>query len=243
MGKRKALAGLKGAAATVGASTAAAYSHMADASLGPQAPRRQPRQPRSIATVDAVLEASARVFERRGYVQATTNEIAEVAGVSVGSLYQYFPDKDALLTALHERHVETLTDAMLQAMQTPNQGVEDTLTAVVRCCIRVHFDQPRLQRLLHVLFPQLAYPREASAETLRLGRELSLWLQAKNAGLSPEQAARAANTLLIMGESLVHAAVLSPESDIDLLVREQDIIVALLGYLHAQGVADSPRSA
>ena len=63
-------------------------------------PRKQPQQSRSRATVEFLLEAAAQVFGERGYLATTTNGIAERAGVSVGSLYQYFPSKDAILLAL-----------------------------------------------------------------------------------------------------------------------------------------------
>ena len=66
-------------------------------------PRKQPRQARSRELVERVLAASARVFADDGYAAATTNKIAEQAGVSVGSLYQFFPHKAALLQALRER--------------------------------------------------------------------------------------------------------------------------------------------
>jgi AcrR family transcriptional regulator len=69
--------------------------------------RRRPVQERSRRTVGRILDAAAHVFAERGYA-ATTNQVAEVAGVSIGSLYQYFPDKDALLVALHERHLDTV---------------------------------------------------------------------------------------------------------------------------------------
>jgi AcrR family transcriptional regulator len=70
-----------------------------------QTRRRQPLQARSRSTVDAILLAAARVFRREGW-RATTNRIAAEAGVSVGSLYEYFPDKQALLLALAVRHLE-----------------------------------------------------------------------------------------------------------------------------------------
>lgn len=70
----------------------------------PVTPRKQPRQARSKQTVEWVLEAAARVFKAEGF-SATTNRIAELAGVSVGTLYEYFPNKEALLAALAERHV------------------------------------------------------------------------------------------------------------------------------------------
>src|ERR1700722_1032131 len=73
------------------------------------APRKAAKQERAQLTVEAILEAASQVFERHGYAHASTNRIAERAGVSIGSLYQYFPNKDAILVALARRH---LTDGM-----------------------------------------------------------------------------------------------------------------------------------
>ena len=68
--------------------------------------RKAPRQQRSRATVDVIVEAAARVLGRRGWARFTTNEIAAVAGVSVGSLYQYFPNKLAIAEAIRQRHLD-----------------------------------------------------------------------------------------------------------------------------------------
>src|SRR5678816_1725296 len=68
--------------------------------------RREPRQQRSRQTVDAVLDAVSLVLKRHGPDAVTTNRITETAGVSIGSLYQYFPDKQAIYSALHQRHVD-----------------------------------------------------------------------------------------------------------------------------------------
>lgn len=70
----------------------------------PQA-RKQPRQARSRHAVAAILEAAARILARDGYAGLTTNKTAELAGVGIGSLYQYFPNKDALVLALHLREL------------------------------------------------------------------------------------------------------------------------------------------
>src|SRR6201746_2939050 len=67
--------------------------------------RRAPRQRRARHTVDAVLDAVARVVKREGLARVPTNRIAEAAGVSVGSIYQYFADKRAIFQALRDRHV------------------------------------------------------------------------------------------------------------------------------------------
>ena len=67
-------------------------------------PRKQAAQARSRATVDALIEATARILVKEGFDKASTNRIAAKAGVSVGSLYQYFPSKEALVVAVMERH-------------------------------------------------------------------------------------------------------------------------------------------
>ncbi|TIV67001.1 MAG: TetR family transcriptional regulator, partial [Mesorhizobium sp.] len=67
-------------------------------------PRKNASQDRSRATVDALVEATARILVRDGFDKASTNRIAEEAGVSIGSLYQYYPSKEALVAAVIDRH-------------------------------------------------------------------------------------------------------------------------------------------
>src|SRR5688572_10663656 len=71
-------------------------------------PSKSPIQARSRATVDAILAATARLLVKHGFDQSSTNQIAEAAGVSIGSLYQYFPSKESLVTALMERHMDEM---------------------------------------------------------------------------------------------------------------------------------------
>jgi len=73
-----------------------------------RSPRKKPRQDRSHTTVASILEAAARIFVEKGFEATTTNAIAKHAGVSIGSLYQYFPNKLALLEGVRERHVKQL---------------------------------------------------------------------------------------------------------------------------------------
>src|SRR3546814_3035933 len=80
-------------------------------------PRKNPSQERSRATVNALVEATARILVKEGFDKASTNHIAELAGVSVGSLYQYFPGKEALVAAVVERH-------NLEIMQTVRAELE-----------------------------------------------------------------------------------------------------------------------
>lgn len=114
-------------------------------------PRKQPRQERSRETVEALLEAAAQVFERHGYAAGTTNRIAARAGVSIGSLYQYFPNKDALLLALVQRHVDEGAARMgplLAELADDPPPLRDALQSLVAGLVALHAGRPALHRVL-----------------------------------------------------------------------------------------------
>src|ERR1700755_1104317 len=103
-------------------------------------PRKKPRQSRSVETVGIILEAAARVLEERDLAGYTTNAVAERAGVSIGSLYQYFPGKDALTAALIERETSLLLDDVMATEQVADgrQG----LTLLIRAAVRHSMRRP-----------------------------------------------------------------------------------------------------
>ncbi|HEY4075787.1 MAG TPA: TetR/AcrR family transcriptional regulator [Rhizomicrobium sp.] len=74
--------------------------------------RKNPSQARSAWTVDLILQAAAQVLEARGEEALTTKTVAERAGVSIGTLYQYFPNRDAILVALAEREAQRIAERM-----------------------------------------------------------------------------------------------------------------------------------
>ncbi|NBE95294.1 TetR family transcriptional regulator [Nonomuraea sp. K271] len=114
-------------------------------------PRKQPRQQRSRETVAAILEAAAQLFQRHGYTGTTTNKIAERAGVSIGSLYQYFPNKDALLVALAEHYLAESAQQVAQVFARAGEHrppLPVLLADLVECVAVLHTDRPRLHRLL-----------------------------------------------------------------------------------------------
>jgi AcrR family transcriptional regulator len=106
----------------------------------PSSPRKTPRQERSRRTVERILDASARIFHEQGYSAATTNDIADEADVSVGSLYQYFPNKDALLVALTSRHIEDTTAGLADLLSglDAETDVDLILRAVVDFLVEQH---------------------------------------------------------------------------------------------------------
>jgi AcrR family transcriptional regulator len=125
-------------------------------------PRKAASQERSRATVDALVEATARILVREGFDKASTNRIAEVAGVSVGSLYQYFPGKEALVVAVIERHQQEIMQTVRgELAEVLAQPVEQAMRKLVAIAVRAHRVNPRLH---HVLAEQI--PRVGKLEKL-----------------------------------------------------------------------------
>ena len=115
-------------------------------------PLKQPLQQRSKMTVDAIMEAAIQVFDEHGYAAGTTARIASRAGVSIGSLYQYFPNKDAILHALAEQHLSeglTLSVQLLETLRASDLPLSATLQDIVDHMISLHEHNPGLHRLLY----------------------------------------------------------------------------------------------
>src|ERR1700722_1896488 len=111
--------------------------------------RRKPQQRRARETVEAVLDAVVRILKRGGIEAVTTNRVAEVAGVCIGSVYQYFPDKRAIFAALHARHVSQsslLVETKL--MEHAASSLDTLIRAMVEAMIDAHTPDPELYELL-----------------------------------------------------------------------------------------------
>jgi AcrR family transcriptional regulator len=109
--------------------------------------RKRPAQARSRATIDAILDAAARILGERGWTGLTTNATAEVAGVSIGSLYQYFPNKLALVEAVRRRHLDQVL-AVLRAAADDRMTRAHRIAALADGMIAVHSRYPAAYRVL-----------------------------------------------------------------------------------------------
>jgi AcrR family transcriptional regulator len=126
--------------------------------------RKVPAQARSQETVSVILEASARILESEGRLGFNTNAIAERAGVSVGSLYQYFPNKDAILLSLIGSFEEAFHDAVLRALQSgTGKELKLRLRLLVRALVMVHYRRPRLNRVLEAEEERLGSGADSAA--------------------------------------------------------------------------------
>lgn len=119
-------------------------------------PRRRPRQARAQATVDAIVQATARVLVEDGYDRASTNRIAQAAGVSIGSLYQYFPSKEALVAALVEAHVDRMTEVVTHRLERlESADLRRSAETLVSALIAAYRVDPKLHHVLCQEVPKI----------------------------------------------------------------------------------------
>jgi AcrR family transcriptional regulator len=192
-------------------------------------PRKKPAQSRAAATVHVILEAAAEILERQGLDGYTTNEIAERAGVSIGSLYQYFPNKDAVTIALIEREMAGMVEEIVAALSLspPKRALQETIRAAVRNQVR----RPQLARMLDFEEFRLAplMPAYRSAKIIR--DSLAAFLQ-ESYGLSVADSEAAAVDVIEIAKALDYAS--SRRGEIDAPALSQSIEAAVFGYLNAK---------
>ncbi len=199
-------------------------------------PRKRPTQERSRGTVDAILVATARVLVKYGFDGCTTNAVATAAGVSIGSLYQYFPNKEALVAALIEHHIEEMTKSVLSELtRVAALPIAQGVRAVIELMMRAHAVEPELHRVLTEQVPRvgrLAKLRELDAISHRMIAGL---LSARRAELSIRDPDVSAYILVAAIEAITHrAAILAPERVGDPRVIDEACLL-VTRYL---GVAD-----
>lgn len=173
-------------------------------------PRKGASQERSRATVDALVEATARILVREGFDRASTNRIAAAAGVSVGSLYQYYPSKEALLAAVIERHRRDLMTVARGALaEVSALPLDDAIRRLVAVAVEAHRLDPKLHRVLAEQTPRtgaLADVEVFDRDNYRLFRGyLEAHRDELRGGLDLDMAAFVCVTSI---EALTHTAVL-----------------------------------
>lgn len=116
----------------------------------PKPLKRSAKQARSKATVETILEATAQILAREGLAKLNTNAIAKRAGVSVGSIYEYFSNKREIIDALLDRHLAQGEAAVLEGAAILNEdpSPEDVVRALVSGAVRLHENDPALHRVL-----------------------------------------------------------------------------------------------
>jgi AcrR family transcriptional regulator len=189
-------------------------------------PRKRPRQARSAATVDAILDAAARILVADGLAGLNTNAVARLAGVSVGSLYQYFPTKEAILLELLKRkRSRVLADinAALEGMESI--GDEEMVARLVVAAMRSQARTPELSQAFD--YASAALPMDG--DTIRINTEIVAVIARFLSLRHTPQAETVAQDIVGLTRGMVmQAAQLGPVDEAALAMR---ICTAITGYL------------
>ena len=171
-------------------------------------PRKTACQERSRLTVAVLIEATARILTKEGYDRASTNRIADAAGVSIGSLYQYFPSKEALVAAVIDRHIQGMMEVVRNALlKVAMRPIEEAARELVRVMIDAHRVNPKLHRVLVEQVPRVGRLDNIQAIDREAYALVRAYLEARRDELGVADTEMAAFVCVTTVEALTHAAV------------------------------------
>jgi len=195
-------------------------------------------QERSRLTVNALLEATARILVREGFDKASTNRVAEVAGVSVGSLYQYFPSKEALVAALIDRHNQEVMQAVQgELAEAVNLPIEQAVRKLISVAVKAHRIDPKLHRVLAEQIPRVGKLENIETFNRQNYVLFANYLERRRDEIRAVDLELAAFVCVTSIEALTHTAVLHhkivSDEAMEALVEEATRLV--VGYLTEPG--------
>jgi AcrR family transcriptional regulator len=196
-------------------------------------PRKKPTQGRSKATVEAVLAAAAHILEDRGLAGFNTNAVAVRAGVSIGSLYQYFPSKDAILVALMEQSLAVFSETLAEAIDgAPGDSLGEDLKFMLQMGLVSHLRRPNLVRLLEDEFQRLEGHINKASSHVAVRAAMIRLLQRYDNQIRVDNIEIASQDVGAIAKSLMSAAGERGDADWDTVIDR--IVRAMLGYLDAR---------
>ncbi len=191
-------------------------------------PRKLPQQDRSKFTVDVILTATAHILTEAGYAKASTNRIAERAGISIGSLYQYFPNKESLVTALRARHVSNMMAVIESKLRDHfDAPIAVVLPEIVKASIAAHALAPTLHKVLHEQVPRLSGTESEN----RMIELLRTYLAKQCDCVQPQNLDSLVFVIERTIEALTHAAVIERSDLLQDGQLEPEISEMLLSYV------------
>jgi AcrR family transcriptional regulator len=201
----------------------------------PTNPRKTPTQTRSRVTVEAILEAAAHILEKEGDKALTTNRVAERAGVSIGSLYQYYPNKQSLLVALHARHLDKIKASANAAIDEVGGSLAEAVVRLVQTIVASHVGSDGLHRLVAEETPESL----AKTSTQELIRHL---LETYRSILNVENLDLAAYMIGVTVKAVVHGALVDRPNDLREGRITSELSRLLLSYLNSESQLNAHRS-
>jgi AcrR family transcriptional regulator len=201
-------------------------------------PRKKPRQQRSQDTVDCILDATARVLCSTGYDKASTNRVAMAAGVSVGSLYQYFPSKEALVAALVDRHVAQMTTLVKGKLaEVAMAPIDVAVRTIIRTMFDAHAVDPKLHKVLIEQVPRIGKLAGVVGVEREVEALVAVFLDARRSELRRANLDAVAFVLCRCVEAVTHASVLAELRAAEERAVEDELTDMILRYLPVAAAA------
>ena len=200
----------------------------------PTTPRKSASQKRSRATVEILLDATARVLTKEGYDRASTNRIAAAAGVSVGSLYQYFPNKEALVATLVARHNREMLQLLRDAIEkVASRDLATAMRELVRATVDAHLVDPALHRIFAEQVPRMGQLAKIEALQREAFLLVRAYLQERRNEISVRDLDSATAICVTTVEALIHEFIIGkPEAPTDERDRFiEEVTRMIVGYL------------
>jgi AcrR family transcriptional regulator len=196
-------------------------------------PRKQPQQDRSKVTVEAILEATTHILTEEGYDKANTNRIAERAGISIGSLYQYFPNKESLMATLIEQHSNEMAELVETKLNNLfDSPLEIVVPELINAVIAAHAINPRLHQVLSEEIPRLGKSIQMEQAQARIAQILRSYLERWRDSIEPRNLEMTVFILCRTVDALSHAAVIEYPDFIKDDRFEIEVSKLLLSYLN-----------
>lgn len=183
-------------------------------------PRKRPRQARSAATVEALLEATARVLVKEGYDGLSTNRVAEQAGVSIGSLYQYFPSKEALVAELLEKYAAHFLALVVELLGHEEASPRHVAESIVRAMVELKRTNPKLARVLREQIPRVGRMNRYEENLERIIVAATAYLEHHADALRVPRVRDAAFVMVHAVDTATHMGVLEENYDPELLIAD-----------------------
>jgi AcrR family transcriptional regulator len=201
----------------------------------PITPRREPTQTRAKAAMEAILDATAGQLIERGYDALTTTNVATAAGVSVGALYQYFPNKAALVMAVARRHSERMLELVQRAaISVGSASVPEAVRILCDALVRAQHLDAELIRVMVQQVPQLGLDHREEMESF--ARQLvRSFLAAHKDEIVVKDLDTASFVLVALVEGITYATILAADDAPDLEAVRDETVAVVLRYLLGPG--------
>lgn len=194
-------------------------------------PRKEPKQSRARVTVEAILEATAHILTEGGYDALTTNHVAKRAGVSIGSLYQYYPSKEALVGELMDRHCDMMNALFAEVfMRAEELPPKELARALVSAVFHAKCENPELSKVLREQLPRLGKLNRLEDSLAAITLTVASYLERHKEKLRISSIEHAAFYVVELGEHLTMATLVKrPHDDPEVTIDQiTNVIVTYL---------------